>query len=364
VAIPTVTGQHSENNQALDIIERYLDERGFYIVRTEYEGFGALIATTQPTKTPRVMLVGHIDVVPALEKQFTVYEEDGKLFGRGVYDMKGAIAGYLVAVDTLKDELANYDFGFMITTDEEGADLGVKKLIADGFCPTEAAVLLDGAYDWQLAKAAKGAWYAHLAIEDTTGHGSRPWLVNSSSMRMVRLLNDIQALFPEPGPKTNTLNINMISGGAPGEAYNQIPAYTQAGLDIRVLSNEERIRIESAVAKLCKKYGATLKTLVEFTAITHNLDDPHMQSFAQHLEAHTGITNNGVVSLAASDANRFVDLGLECIVTYPLGGGHHSANEWIDAKALEDIPRIICSYLEDMARINHKSLVESKIQSR
>jgi succinyl-diaminopimelate desuccinylase len=349
VTIQSVTGQHSENNKALDIIESYLNERGFYIVRTDYDGFGALVATTQPTKTPRVMLVGHIDVVPALEKQFTVREEDGKLFGRGVYDMKGAIAGYLVAVDLLKNQIADYDFGFMITTDEEVADLGVKKLIAEGFCPTEAAVLLDGAYDWQLAKAAKGAWYANMTIEDTTGHGSRPWLVNSSSMRMVRLLSEIQELFPELGPETNTLNINMIRGGTPGEALNQIPAHTRAGLDIRVISNAERERLEAAIAKLCKKYGAALQTIVEFTAITHNLDDPHMQTFARHMTAHTGIVNEGVVSLAASDANRFVDLGLECIVTYPLGGGHHSANEWIDARALEHIPLIVSGYLEDMA---------------
>lgn len=350
MTIQTVTGKHSENNQALDLIEQYLNERGFYIYRTEFDHFGALVATTKPTKTPRTMLVGHVDVVPALEKQFTLREEDGKIYGRGAWDMKSGIAGYLAAIDMLDGNLSDYDFGIMITTDEETRDLGVQQLIEEGFCPTEAAVLLDGAYNWELAKSAKGAWYAVITIDGKTGHGSRPWLIDSTSMRMVRLLAEIQELFPATSPETNTLNINMIQAGAPGEAYNQIPASTQAGLDIRFISNEEYARLEAAVTRLCGKYGATLQTLVEFTALAHDMQNPHMVSFAKHIAQQTGIVSKGVMSLAASDANKFMDKGLQCIVTYPIGGGHHGSEEWIDAKALEDIPHIIRGYLQDMAR--------------
>lgn len=351
VELPTVTGQLHANNEALNFIESYLNDRGFYIYRTDYDGYGALVATTQPTKTPRVMLVGHIDVVPAFDNQFTLREEDGKIYGRGVYDMKSGIAGYLAAIDELDGKLADYDFGIMITTDEETQDLGVKNLLADGFCPTEAAVLLDGAYDWQLASSSKGALYLNVRIEDKIGHGSRPWLVNSSSMRMVSLLSDMQALFTDASPETNTLNINMIKAGAPGEAYNQIPGVTEAGLDIRMVSHAERDRIAAAVAALCKKYGATWEIIVEFTALVHNMNDPHMRSFAKHIYTQTGITASGVMSLAASDANYFVDRGLECMLTYPIGGGHHSSEEWIDAKSLEDITPILTGYLHDMARL-------------
>jgi len=351
VELPTVTGRLHVNNEALDFIESYLVDRGFYLYRTEYNGYGALVATTQPTKTPRVMLVGHIDVVPAFEKQFTMHEEDGKIFGRGVYDMKSGIAGYLTAIDMLSGKLTDYDFGIMITSDEETADQGIKNLLNEGFCPTEAAVLLDGAYDWHLAKSSKGALYFTVSIEGKTGHGSRPWLVSSSSMRMVSLLGDIQALFSQVNPETNTLNISMLQAGTPGEAYNQIPATAQAGLDIRVISPEERERIMAAVTKICKKYGATWELIVEFTAQTYNMNNPHIVSFASHIHKHTGLVSDGVMSLAASDANIFVDKGLACILTYPTGGGHHSSEEWIDSKALEDIPLIITGYLNDMARL-------------
>ena len=305
------------------------------------------------------MLVGHIDVVPAFEKQFTLREENGKLYGRGVYDMKSGIAGYLAAIDELEGSLSDYDFGIMITTDEETQDLGVKTLLNEGFCPTEAAVLLDGAYDWKLAKSAKGAIYLNLRIEDKIGHGSRPWLVNSSSMRMVSLLGELQTHFANAGPETNTLNINMLRAGAPGEAYNQIPATTLAGLDIRIISHEERERIVATIGELCKKYGATWEVIVEFAALAHNMNDPHMQSFAKHIYANTGVSGS-VMSLAASDASHFIARGVECMVTYPIGGGHHSAEEWIDAKSLHDITPIITGYLQDMAHLKTEALVEPR----
>ena len=356
--MPTVTGQLSANNDALDFIEEYLVERGMHIYRTAHDGFGALVATTKPTKTPRVMLVGHIDVVTASDAMFTLREENGKIYGRGTYDMKAAIAGYMMAVDHLSADLDNYDFGIMITTDEESRDMGVKRLLAEGYCPREAAVLLDGGYDWQVQKSAKGAWYVTLAIHDKTGHGSRPWLVNSSSLRMIKLLGEIEALFSDAGPDTNTLNINMLNAGKPGEAYNQIPAITIAGLDMRFVPHADRERIEHDVHALCEKYGATLETLVTFDAIEHDMEEPHMACFIDNIERYTGLASGGVMSYAASDANWFVERGLACIVTYPLGGGHHSEEEHIDAKSLADLTPILLGYLKEMARAKNDALVE------
>lgn len=59
VAMPTVTGNFAANNQALDFIEDFLRKRGMHIARREYDGYGALVATTRPTKTPEIMLAAH-----------------------------------------------------------------------------------------------------------------------------------------------------------------------------------------------------------------------------------------------------------------------------------------------------------------
>jgi succinyl-diaminopimelate desuccinylase len=364
VAMPTVTIDAAANEKALDFIQDFLEERGMFCKRFEIEGYGALVATTQPTKTPRIMLVGHTDVVPGPLSQFTMREQDGKIIGRGVWDMKSAIAGYMNAVDQLQDNLSDYDFGIMLTTDEETRDLSVKPILDQGYFPTDAAVLMDGARDWQLEKLAKGALYLNLSIQGKTGHGSRVWLVDSTSIRMVKMLGEIEKLFPEPGPDTNTLNISFLDAGRANDAYNQIPATARAGLDIRSINKDERARLQREIVAICEKYGAECELYADFPPLEHDLDNPHMKAFAASIEKATGVKNEGVTSYGASDAGHFVARGVPCIVTWPTGGGHHSDDEWIDPKALEDIPKVIVDYLDKMAKQTTAVIVEQTVTSR
>jgi acetylornithine deacetylase/succinyl-diaminopimelate desuccinylase-like protein len=356
--MPTISGQSEPNNKALSFIESFLRARGMHIHRSAYGGNPVLVATTQATKTPRVMLVGHVDVVPASDAMFAIKEIDGRLYGRGVMDMKSGIAAYLMTVDMLGERLPEYDLGIMITSDEETKDVGVKGLIADGFCPTEAAVLFDGGYDLQVQKAAKGVLYFTLSAKGETGHGSRPWLVKESpSLRMIDALSEIKALLPHNNPQSSTINISMLKAGKPGEALNQIPAETLAGLDIRTLNSTEHTQLHKAVADICKKYDIDCNLMVEFLPIEHDMQNPHMLAFVASIEKHTGVTSRGVLAYAASDANAFVERGLACLVTYPIGEGHHSENEWIDAKCLEALPNIVVGYLNATQEIKSSLLV-------
>ena len=348
----TVTGQQLATNEALSFIETFLADRGMHVYRTDFDGYGALVATTRQTKTPRVMLAGHIDVVPASPGMFLVKEEGSKLFGRGVWDMKSAIAGYMLAVDALKDNLADYDFGIMITSDEETRDLGMKALLDEGYCPTEAAILFDGGYDWQVARLAKGAFYGIIEINGETGHGSRTWLVDSASMRLVSLLAELQTHFAKPAIDANTLNISALQAAVVGQAVNQIPGTATAGIDIRVMSDADADRLKGVVEQLCVKYGASFHPYVEFTTLNHDMNGAHMASFIRHIKGITGVENEGVISAGASDANHFMARGIECVVTWPIGGGHHSEQEWIDKQALEDIVPIITGYLQEMTKVN------------
>ena len=49
------------------------------------------------------MLHGHVDVVPGHPEQFEPRVEGDRLVGRGAYDMKGGLAGMLVAVCDVAD---------------------------------------------------------------------------------------------------------------------------------------------------------------------------------------------------------------------------------------------------------------------
>lgn len=326
-----------------------------HIVRRKYNGHDALVATTRQTKTPAVMLVAHIDVVPAPERLFTMTERDGKFFGRGVWDMKFAIASYLALVDELKDALDDYDFGIMISSDEELEDVGIRELAADGFLP-KVAILPDGANDWQIETAAKGATYFVVHFTGKTAHGSRPWLGDSVSLKIHRFISDLNELFDNQGPETPTLNISSMEVGKIGVALNRIPDAGRIALDIRVPNPAEQVRIMRELETLCVEYDARLEEVVSFPPLVHDADNQFFDAFAESIQKVTGIQQNGFLSLGASSAPAFVERGVPCILTSPTGGDRHSDDEWLDIASFAAFVPILRDYLSRVATVDNAAL--------
>lgn len=348
VAIRSVTGDFDSNNAGLTFIESYLKERGMHIHRQSNNGHGSLVATTRDIKQPKVMLVAHLDVVPAPEHLFIVTEKDGKLYGRGVWDMKHAIAAFMTATDLLADELAAYNFGIMIFTDDEGTDNQTEKLLKNGFS-CEVAVLPDGSNDWQVESVAKGVWSGRVRIEGKSSHGSRPWEGDSASMRMVDFLYELKSDFTDHGPATNTLNIGFIQSGA--SAWNQLPNVAEATLDIRLLEETGYRAIKDRLDMLAHKHRAIIEEALWVPPIVHNHQHELVKPFAESIQEVTGVQAKEFVSFGASDARYFLARGIPCIVTSPPGGGRHSEEEWIDKRGLAQFPNVIKRYLEKVARV-------------
>ena len=84
------------------------------------EGRFNLICHRNEAGKPRLIIYSHIDVVPADGwGAFDPRVEDGKIYGRGAADMKGAIAALLLGLEAVKGKPLKYDTSVMITTDEE-----------------------------------------------------------------------------------------------------------------------------------------------------------------------------------------------------------------------------------------------------
>ena len=84
----------------------------------------------------RLLLCGHTDVVPARAENwdtapFLLTEKDGKLFGRGVADMKGGIAAALVALVRFLESAPAHGVDLLITGDEEGKAINGTKAVVD-----------------------------------------------------------------------------------------------------------------------------------------------------------------------------------------------------------------------------------------
>lgn len=332
-----------------------------HIKRFVFDGHGALVATTSPgCKKSRVLFYAHADVMGATEEAFTLRQIDGKLFGRGVYDMKFAIAGYMQFVDTNQQNLQDYDFTIMITTDEEigGRDniSSVPYLLELGY-RADICIMPDGGSDWDIEYMAKGNWRFDLGASGKSAHSSRPWEGDSASFKLVHALHELRLEFKDHGPETDTLNIGKIHGGI---TYNQIPDQMIASIEIRLASNESYEKNKQIIDQLCGKYGLTCQTRGCTQPMRQDVHDPLLKAFMASITRITGHPSKLCMSMGGSDAKYFNELGIPCAITYLPGGGHHGDNEWIERQALLKFPLVIQDYIEENASTRASSSVDTK----
>lgn len=86
---------------------------------------------------PTVLIYGHYDVQPASFDEwgsdpFTLREENGRLYGRGVADNKGQMLVHLVsAIELIEENRLAYNVKFLIEGNEETGSPNIKKLIEE-----------------------------------------------------------------------------------------------------------------------------------------------------------------------------------------------------------------------------------------
>lgn len=336
-------------HQALDYIADFLGKRGMFIERFDSNGRESLVATIRPgQKTPTVMLAAHVDVIPGPDGLFMLRKEEGRLYGRGTLDMKFAIAAYMQLVDDLQDRLEDYDFAIMITGDEELGGLdGTDKLLAEGYLP-KVAVLPDGGDNWQIQVLSKGFIYGKVRTYGKSAHGSRPWLGDNAILKLMDVLREIQQLFEQPARmEVSTLNIGQIHGG---QATNQVAADAEASIDARFINNAEKAKITQAIRGICQKHDAEFDLALDGAEHRTDLTGAYAGPLARHIEAVTGTHVTGWSTPASSDARYFADRGIPCLSVYPIGGGHHGPEEWIDEQAFHQFKEVLRLYLDEVAR--------------
>src|SRR5215211_6910716 len=81
--------------EARDIVARQIGVRDLPVT----------IAEAGPADATRTLLLhGHVDVVPGRPEQFQPRLDGDRLYGRGAYDMKGALACLMLALADLRDQ--------------------------------------------------------------------------------------------------------------------------------------------------------------------------------------------------------------------------------------------------------------------
>ena len=143
-----------------------------------------------------LMLNAHTDTVgiEGMPAPFSAAIHDGKLYGRGAYDMKGSLAACMTTVKALSEAGAPLSGEVLIAAvaDEEYASLDTADLIKH--CRVDGAIVTE-ATDLNICLAHRGFIWLEVETIGRAAHGSRFDLGIDANMRMGRFLAELDKLF-------------------------------------------------------------------------------------------------------------------------------------------------------------------------
>ena len=249
IRCPSIT---PKNEGALDVLQSALEALGFTCHRLVFDGDESEpvdnLYARLGDQSPNFCFAGHTDVVPVgggwTTEPFAADVKDGRLFGRGAADMKGAIAAFVAAVARMleRGDQPTGSISLLITGDEEGdAVNGTKKMLgwlAGRDERLDACVVGEPTNPTKLGEMIKigrrGSLTAKLTVFGTQGHVAYPHLADNPIPRLLKMLRAITTNPLDQGSEhfpASTIAITTVDVG--NTASNVIPGTAQAAFNIR-----------------------------------------------------------------------------------------------------------------------------------
>ena len=329
--------------EAAGFIEGWLDARGIGVESDEVRGLPVLCAEVGPADAPTVVLHGHIDVVPALPGQFEPRVEGDRLYGRGAYDMKGAIAAMLLTTAAMRDQdKVRVRLGIVGDEEsEEEAERGSDHLVDSGFIGDFA--ITGEPTDLHIGVEAKGVLALRLQVSGIAAHGATPWLGDNAVLRALDVFRSIESLpfarhsselFDRP-----SINLGRILGG---DALNKVPDRCAIDVDIRYLPDQDPATVLEQVQGI---RGAEVETLFARPPAVVDRNLTFVRALREATTTHHDGEPMSVGRDGASDAVSFLRVGVPAVEFGPLGEGHHGPEEWVSISSLQTYGQTLDTFL-------------------
>ena len=331
--------------RAAEFVGGWLESRDIKAEQTEARGLPVTRAEVGPEGAPTLVLHGHLDVVPGGADQFKPRVEGDRLFGRGAYDMKGAIAVMLILLHDLRGQ-DRVRLRLGIVSDEESEEeknRGSDALVQSGF--TGDFAITGEPTNLQVGVQAKGVLAMRLEVQGRSAHGATPWLGDNAAVKAVEVFRAIEslpfarhssALFDRP-----SINLGRIWGG---DALNKVPDTCVIDVDIRFLPDQDPDEVLEQVSGLPDTRVVT--TFRRPPAVVEP-ESPYVLGLCEATSPHHPERVMSVGRDGASDAVSFLNAGVPAVEFGPIGDGHHGPEEWVSLRSLRSYRNALEGFVKD-----------------
>ena len=325
-----------------------------------------LLAHLRNPEKPRLLIYTHIDTVPARGwNGFRPRVEDGRVYGRGAADMKGAIVGLLLALAKIGDRVPVWDITVMVTTDEEmlGQQAAQLEYLGQFLEP-------QGAYIWDLDSnagyigiASLGAIQMEIEVGGESVHSALSHRGINAVEQAFHLIGPLFKLKEEVilrrskipvHPDTNIesgvmeprLNINVFQGGW---KTNVIPDRCLVSVDRRLIPEEElEVAEEELISCLTSVEKVDWKIRRILKIPSYASDDPLTNQLVRVIKKVTGQKVGKYGGMGSFDLPGIAtkwDAKIFGLGVFRPESNIHGKNEFVYLQDIEDLSEVMCSFL-------------------
>lgn len=355
----------------LEVIGARLAPSGFHLQTQRYGAVDNLWAThgaeNTPGRGPLLMFLGHVDVVPSGPETdwhsapFVPTLRDGRLYGRGAADMKGAVAAMVVALMQFVAAHPQHRgrVGLLLTSDEEGVAVDGVRRMAEQFAargeeitwcvvgePSAQARLGD-----LIRVGRRGSLSATLSVRGVQGHVAYPERARNPIHALAPALAELVAEHWDAGnddfPPT-TMQVSNLNAGT--GANNVIPGALSALFNFRygTVSRAEDLRARTEV--ILRRHGVDFQLDWQlsgkpFLTTPGGLLRETVVAVCREL---CGVDPEQSTGGGTSDGRFIAPLGAEVVEIGPVNATIHQVDECVSVAELEQLPAVygaICERL-------------------
>jgi len=299
-----------------------------------------------------LMLNGHIDTVGydymTIDPLKPVVK-DGKMYGRGTFDMKGGLVASLAALKAVVDSGTQLrgDVVVAAVCDEEYASIGTERVMEK--TRMDAAIVGEPSA-LQIERCHKGFAWIDVETKGLAAHGSM-WQVGVDAIvEMGKVLTGLKALgakyqkrkHPLVGPAS--VHASIIKGGLELSTY---PDKCLLQIERRLIPGEKRKDVEEEMEALLKgiaEKDPKFTASYEITFYRGSMDVPETSDICQTIVACSKeaikLTPAFIGGSGWLDTQIIWGKGIPAVAYGPAGDGAHAAVEWVDLDTVMDAAKV------------------------
>lgn len=279
------------------ILRSVLEPAGFAVTSADTPEGGENLLAVLPGEGGRapLCLTGHMDTVPLgaapwRQDPFGGRIRGGRMYGRGVSDMKAGLAALSAAAVGLADmDRRAADVVLVLTAAEETGCLGAKVLAGSGLLPSRAgALVVAEPTACRPLVGHKGALWVRAQFTGKAAHGSMPGcginavdLAIRAAVELPRLLSDY---CPHPLLGSPTASIGTFQGGG---KVNVVPDRAVLEADLRTLPGMDHAGLLDGLRRLWPE--AAITAFADVPPVLTDPEDPFVTLALDILEGQEGV---------------------------------------------------------------------------